>query len=118
MDCAEFKRLRPKHGILPLDRAVWDTPEHEKWGDHFLECQGCSDWELSQRIIDCGEDPNRYPCVHIGQYIAKTNKNNIDPWSEPDILIIKHSGGYGMPIRDGGNSFSEIGYCPWCGNKC
>jgi hypothetical protein len=24
---------------------------------------------------------------------------------------------YGIPILDGGSSFQEIAYCPWCGRK-
>jgi hypothetical protein len=39
----------------------------------------------------------------------------------PDILIVPrydldHLIGYGMPIKDGGNSYLTINYCPFCGH--
>lgn len=34
----------------------------------------------------------------------------------PDALIVRgHVGVFGLPIRDGGDAFVQITYCPWCG---
>jgi hypothetical protein len=33
----------------------------------------------------------------------------------PDVFIIHVNGGYGLFVHDGGSSFVEIRYCPWCG---
>jgi len=33
----------------------------------------------------------------------------------PDVAIVKTKDGYGLPIRDGGSSFYEISFCPFCG---
>jgi hypothetical protein len=35
----------------------------------------------------------------------------------PDALIAFIDGGYGLRIHDGGSSYIEIKYCPWCGSK-
>jgi|HubBroStandDraft_4_1064222.scaffolds.fasta_scaffold217364_2 hypothetical protein len=37
----------------------------------------------------------------------------------PDAVVITtHQGrGFGLPIRDGGNSFYVARYCPFCGRK-
>ena len=35
----------------------------------------------------------------------------------PDALIAFVRGGYGLVVHDGGSSFIEIQYCPWCGAK-
>ena len=34
---------------------------------------------------------------------------------EKSIVFLPEFREYGVPIRDGGSSFLEIEYCPWCG---
>ena len=36
---------------------------------------------------------------------------------EKSIVFIPEFREYGVPIRDGGSSFLEMEYCPWCGKK-
>ena len=36
---------------------------------------------------------------------------------EVSILYLKKIREYGITINDGGTSFQEIYYCPWCGKK-
>ena len=36
---------------------------------------------------------------------------------EKSIVYIPEFREYGVPVRDGGSSFLEMGYCPWCGKK-
>ena len=38
-------------------------------------------------------------------------------WQCPDVTIIKYKKGFGIPVRDGGNSFIVIKFCPWCGKN-
>jgi hypothetical protein len=103
---------------MPLPREIWDTEEHEAWTEHFHECSACSDWELGCRIVDRGFDPQAFPCVHVGDQITQRCEKHPDPLDCPDALVITlPSGGYGMPIRDGGTSYSLIRYCPWCGAR-
>jgi len=47
-------------------------------------------------------------------FISKVNKS-----SNPDKIIkyVPYFSEYGLPIFDGGNSYTVIKFCPWCGNK-
>ena len=36
---------------------------------------------------------------------------------EKSIVFIPEFREYGVPIRDGGSSFLQMEYCPWCGVK-
>ena len=107
--------MRGIHGKLPLEREIWNTPEHDAWLDHFHNCKLCSNWELEQRVIERGEDPKIFPCVHIADAVSEAKMSKLDPWQDPDILIVKTSSGYGIPVRDGGTSWVTIHFCPWCG---
>lgn len=40
-----------------------------------------------------------------------------DPYTCPDSVIVKTGKGFGLPIHDGGSSFIEIKFCPWCGSR-
>jgi hypothetical protein len=35
----------------------------------------------------------------------------------PDALMALVRGGYGLIVHDGGSSFIEIAFCPWCGSR-
>ena len=36
---------------------------------------------------------------------------------DENSIIMSNNGEYGVPIRDGGDSYLIIKYCPWCGRK-
>jgi hypothetical protein len=41
-----------------------------------------------------------------------------DPFDCADNIIVRASdGSYGLPIHDGGSSYIEIRFCPWCGSR-
>ena len=42
-----------------------------------------------------------------------------DPFECPDRLVLfdEESGRYGLIIHDGGQSYIQIDYCPWCGRR-
>jgi hypothetical protein len=116
MECGRFRDLRPTHGKMPIPREVWETAVHAAWIDHLQECVTCSDWELACRVADRGFSPASFPCVHIANQVTQRCEKHPDPHDCPDALVMTvRSGEYGMPIRDGGSSFSVIAYCPWCG---
>ncbi len=52
-------------------------------------------------------------------YVSYQCDKHPNPFDCPDNLIFysKKLGCYGIIIHDGGSSFSEIKYCPWCGKK-
>ena len=118
MDCNTYKALYPKHSALPLSPAIWDTPEHEEFTDHFHDCTSCGDWTLARRVEKRGVDPADYPCVHIAYHVTeKLESSGVDAFNNPDVVIceFEDSGTFGIPIRDGGSSMITIQYCPWCG---
>ncbi len=53
------------------------------------------DLDLDQR---CDQHPNRFDCADA----------LIHHWPEEGI--------YGLIVHDGGSSFVQIAYCPWCGS--
>lgn len=41
-----------------------------------------------------------------------------DKFECPDVVVIRsESGGFGIPIHDGGESYIVISFCPWCGKE-
>jgi len=40
-----------------------------------------------------------------------------DRFDCPDALIVNVNGSYGLIVHDGGSSFIEISFCPWCGSE-
>jgi hypothetical protein len=38
-----------------------------------------------------------------------------NPWECSDAVVCQTSEGYGLPIHDGGTSYIQIQFCPWCG---
>jgi hypothetical protein len=90
---------------------------NEDWADHLHACNGCSDWYQEQQVRDRGEDPARFPCVHIAYQVTQRCQEHEDPWDCPDHVLVydPRYDEYGIPIRDGGSSQVGILHCPWCG---
>ena len=62
-----------------------------------------------------GAEQAEFPCSHMAHYLSQKCDQHPDPWDCPDAIIILASDGrFGIPIRDGGSSFIEIKFCPWC----
>ncbi|MCG8351078.1 MAG: hypothetical protein MI924_25190 [Chloroflexales bacterium] len=117
MNCSEYRANYAEFDKFPLPREVWDTPEWTAWIDHFHQCNECADWDLAQRVIKRGYDPQSFPCVHIADQITQTCDQHPDPHDCPDVLIVyaPRFDEYAIPIRDGGPSVVCIRFCPWCG---
>lgn len=57
-------------------------------------------------------------CPAFKYHLEQKCSNHADLHDCPDIPIIKQStGAYSIPIRDGGGSFYQIYFCPWCGEQ-
>lgn len=55
-------------------------------------------------------------CDALEYHRTLTCPQHTDPFECPDVVITRLSNGsHGLPIHDGGASFIEIEYCPWCG---
>ena len=61
----------------------------------------------------------KYCCEAFRHHITHTCKEHPNPFECPDtILIYKElSKKVGIIIHDGGESYIQIQYCPWCGKK-
>lgn len=117
MTCEDFQLLVPDYSVMPLEREVHDTEQHEDWIDHMHECTACSDLDLAAQVRARGYDVSEFPCVHVALRVTAVCDQHPDPWGCPDALVVKTSNGWGIPIRDGGSSWSKIDFCPWCGVK-
>lgn len=56
--------------------------------------ESCCDMMKEQLESKCEKHPRKTDC--------------------PDVVVIETSKGLALPIRDGGDSFLVINFCPWC----
>jgi len=62
--------------------------------------------------------PTTWCCEAMERYSTLRCDRHTDEHDCPDILVVwSKSHGPGIPIRDGGSSFSTISFCPWCGTN-
>lgn len=62
---------------------------------------------------------NKHCCKTMSDNVNYTCEEHNDPFECPDNLVFYNSkfDEYGLIIHDGGSSFIEIYFCPWCGTK-
>lgn len=74
---------------------------------------------LKRRIKKAGIDHKKYCCLQMAYYLIedKVSKNNVVINYDSIITHTSKRKEFGIPIHDGGNSFIQINYCPWCGKK-
>ena len=99
-----------------MDKIIWETKEYSDYIDSMTEDEIIGDWYLKQQIKKSKVKVGRHCCTKMTYYLTfdkKTKEIN------PDAIIRFHkkTKDYGIPIHDGGSSFIEIGFCPWCGTK-
>ena len=58
-------------------------------------------------------------CKEMKRQLEMTCDLHSDPFECADRLVLynAHFDEYGIIIHDGGNSYSVIKFCPWCGKK-
>jgi len=117
MELTRFIELSEKYSKLPLPRNVWDTPEYEEYMDAFHNIKDCNEWELKRRIKKAGIDYKKYCCVDMAYYLIEDKKSKNQKEVNYDSIITQRRQDFGIPIHDGGNSYIEINFCPWCGRK-
>lgn len=115
MECECYRELYERFTSLPLSSEVWNSEEFNSWHTHGLECKSCSHWDLLNQVRSRGIDVATYPCVHVAYHSTHTCSMHSDPWECPDMILVRTHKGFGIPIRDGGSSFIQIEFCPWCG---
>lgn len=59
----------------------------------------------------------KHCCEAMRYWAGYRCEEHADPAACPDNIIFfsKTEGSYGIRIHDGGSSYIEIKYCPWCG---
>lgn len=121
LTCGDYQKMSFQ---FPLEDGIKKLYYH--YVSHTNECNECSNWELSKRIIERGGNPSNYCCLMMGEKLTYICDLHPDPWTCPDHIVIKtKEGHYGILIRDGGNNYSNnysssyisINYCPWCGSR-
>lgn len=117
MNLTKFKKLNKVYSKLPLPKEVWDTPEYEEYMEAFHNNKDCQEWELKRRIKEAGINYRKYCCVHMAYYLIeeKISKDKIN--YDSVITYASKRKEFGIPIHDGGSSYIQINYCPWCGQK-
>jgi hypothetical protein len=119
MNCEDFRNLYTKYSAFPLSRELLETNEFQEYEDHYIDCDSCKDWNVIQSLMVRGIDLSRHCCIEMTDRLADGTKENVDPYDDPDVVMIYNTkfDEYGIPIQDGGSSFIKIRFCPWCGSK-
>ena len=117
MDCEQFDSQFKLFTSYPMEPRVAESSDFQAWHDHRSGCQRCGDAFLAHEATRCGVTPSDHPCVHVAYLIAQDPLSSIEPISDPDVTLTFDSKNnrYGIPVRDGGSSYIEVFYCPWCG---
>lgn len=120
MELEIYKKLYRKYSNRPLSREVWDTPEYKEFLNAFHTIRECQIWELKKRIKQSGIDYKKYCCVDMAYRLVEDKrvkgKKDIINY-DCVITYYRKENVCGIPIHDGGNSFIQINFCPWCGKK-
>lgn len=119
MDLSTFKKLTKKYADRPLPREEWDTPEYKRYMKAFHNDKKCQQWELKRRIKKAGIDYKKYCCIDMAYRLIEDKKSKKEDIINYDSVITHFKKGkfFGIPIHDGGSSFIQINFCPWCGSK-
>lgn len=119
MNCDQFKQAYHKFdgATNVIHWKDWETREYGAYSDHMQDCPACRDWFQGQQLADWKVDPSKYPCLHMAYQANFQCGTHQDPWECPSVLIayVEQYDEYGIPIRDGGESYWKIDNCPWCG---
>jgi len=119
MDLTRFKKLSKIYSKLPLAREIWETPEYEEYMKAFHNDKDCQELELKRRIKEARIDYKKYCCVDMAYHLIedKISKNKKEINYDSIITHSLKGKEFGIPIHDGGNSYIQINFCPWCGKK-
>ncbi|MBW8308789.1 MAG: hypothetical protein K0M45_03995 [Candidatus Paracaedibacteraceae bacterium] len=113
ISCGQYQANRFK---FPISKE--DAEEYKLYIEHAGNCKTCVDWDIAQKIIERGANPNDFCCLIMGEKVTFSCDQHPDPWDCVDYTLVRtEKGNYGIPIRDGGSSYIRISFCPWCGTN-
>lgn len=111
MTCEQFRQI---------DLGASVAARTDDWAEHLRECAACSNWHMARKVVDAGYSPDDFPCVHIAYYSKATCAEHARPpedCADNVFYANPEKKRFGIRIPDGGDSYYEISYCPWCGIK-
>lgn len=58
-------------------------------------------------------------CAAMGMALDHSCEQHPTPFDCPDTVLVYNEpfNEYGIPVRDGGESYVLVTHCPWCGGK-
>jgi len=121
MKCEQFKQAYQKFD--GADNVIhWkdlETAEYGAYSDHMQDCHECRDWFQTRQLETWKVDATKFPCIHMAYQANYQCGSHQNPWECPSTLIayIEQFDEYGIPIRDGTESYWKIDNCPWCGTS-
>lgn len=64
-------------------------------------------------------DMVRHCCISMTQALEHTCQQHETPFDCPDTVLVYNEpfDEYGIPVRDGGETYVIVTHCPWCGTK-
>jgi hypothetical protein len=118
MQCDQFREMYPSFfGNGGSLRTRFDDESYSDWVEHLNNCQSCADWYLTKQVEARAVPLDDFPCVHVAYHSLLNCGVHQNAWECPDVALVRVDGIFGIPVRDGGSSFIEINYCPWCGQS-
>lgn len=118
IDCEAFRRSQLTERMFDGEIPVGDVTEDEI-REHLAGCAACGDWYRARVVEERGEDPARYPCVHLAYFVTRTCPEHPDPFDCPETVVIhqREFDEYAIPVRTEPGSLVPISHCPWCGTS-
>lgn len=116
MDCDAFRRIHLTERMFGGEAPVAEATE-EEIREHLRSCAACGDWYRARVVEERGEDPARYPCVHLAYFVTRRCPEHPDPFDCPETIVLHEPviDEYALPVRADGGSLVPITHCPWCG---
>ena len=109
MKYVEFKILYDKFNKLPLSKDVFTSAEYLKYVEAINDDPKVEEFFLKEELKKKKINFSKYCCKKLAYYVSVQND------FEAVIKYTKNKK-FGIPVRDGGNSYIKIKHCPWCGN--
>jgi len=121
-----FKRFKELFQILQEQPIFNDIPASElaEYDELKSSNQKYNEWVLKQYLRKAGVRVPKQCCLKMQYHLIEYYREKKELKENPEyinydsvIVYIKHQKDYGIPIHDGGSSYIQITFCPWCGTK-
>jgi phage gp36-like protein len=115
VNLSTFKILHKKFSSKKLNSEIWNSKEYVDYFNAIHDNEEIADWYLKQQIKKSKVKVGKHCCTKMTYYLTFNKKGNQINYDS--VVVFSRKGkSYGIPIHDGGSSFIEINWCPWCGS--